>query len=175
MSPAKAACICAANSRPRTTALISSLSSALRQSGLLEPVLERTAELRESEARFKALTDLSADWYWEQDQEGNFTKISGPVFEMLGIEADDTSGVPGASRPTAAGLWNAAERAQLSAKIAARQPFLDFIYSRSSADGTTQYLQVSGEPMFDAASRFIGYRGIGTDITDRMHYLRAKT
>jgi PAS domain-containing protein len=31
-----------------------------------------------------------------------------------------------------------------------------------------QYLQVSGEPMFDSASRFIGYRGIGMDITDRM-------
>jgi PAS domain S-box-containing protein len=31
-----------------------------------------------------------------------------------------------------------------------------------------QYLQVSGEPMFDSASRFIGYRGVGMDITDRM-------
>lgn len=32
-----------------------------------------------------------------------------------------------------------------------------------------QYLQVSGEPMFDSGSRFIGYRGIGIDVTDRMH------
>ena len=34
--------------------------------------------------------------------------------------------------------------------------------------GERQYFQVSGEPMFDSASRFIGYRGIGSDITDRM-------
>ncbi len=33
-----------------------------------------------------------------------------------------------------------------------------------------QYLQVSGEPMFDAASRFTGYRGVGMDITERMQW-----
>jgi hypothetical protein len=45
---------------------------------------------------------------------------------------------------------------------------LDFIYSRNNADGTIQYLQVSGEPMFDTSSRFIGYRGIGMDVSNRM-------
>ncbi len=128
-------------------------------------VQERTADLRESEARFKSFTELSSDWYWEQDTQGRFTRVSGPVFEMLGIAADD----PQAGTDSAvAGRWNAAERATLDANIAARRPFLDFVYSRSNADGTMQYLQVSGEPMFDSGSRFIGYRGIGMDITDRM-------
>jgi PAS domain S-box-containing protein len=132
---------------------------------LEQTVQERTAELRESEARFKSFTELSSDWYWEQDPQGKFTKIYGPVFEMLGIEADDMLGATGAAFD---GQWNVAERAQLDANIAARRPFLDFVYSRSKADGTIQYLQVSGEPMFDSASRFIGYRGIGMDVTDRM-------
>jgi PAS domain S-box-containing protein len=131
---------------------------------LEQTVQERTAELRESEARFKSFTELSSDWYWEQDPQGNFTKVSGPVFEMLGIEADDMLG----ATPTALTGWNASERAQLDANIASRRPFLDFVYSRTRADGTMQYLQVSGEPMFDSASRFIGYRGIGMDVTDRM-------
>lgn len=131
---------------------------------LEQTVQERTAELRESEARFKSFTELSSDWYWEQDAHGQFTNVSGPVFEMLGIDADN---MPGATGTRAAG-WNAAERAQLDANIASRRPFLDFVYSRSNADGTMQYLQVSGEPMFDSASRFIGYRGIGTDVTERM-------
>jgi PAS domain S-box-containing protein len=138
---------------------------------LEQTVQERTAELRESEARFKSFTELSSDWYWEQDRAGNFTKISGPVLEMLGIETNDistASGASGASDRVVAGRWNAAERALLDANIAARRPFLDFIYSRSQADGTMQYLQVSGEPMFDSASRFSGYRGIGMDVTDRM-------
>src|SRR6476660_3114015 len=52
---------------------------------LAKTVAERTAELRESEARFKSLTELSSDWYWEQDERGSFTKTSGPVLEMLGI------------------------------------------------------------------------------------------
>jgi PAS domain S-box-containing protein len=131
---------------------------------LEQTVQERTAELRESEARFKSFTQLSSDWYWEQDPKGNFTSVSGPVFEMLGIEADDLLGTSGKT----GGSWNAAERALLSENIASRRPFLDFVYSRSNADGTTQYLQVSGEPMFDLASRFTGYRGIGMDVTERM-------
>jgi PAS domain S-box-containing protein len=131
---------------------------------LEQTVLERTAELRESEARFKSFTALSTDWYWEQDAHGTFTQISGPVLEMLGIDAD----VMSADSGTKASGWNASERAMLNDNIATRRPFLDFIYSRTNADGTTQYLQVSGEPIFDAASRFTGYRGIGTDVTERM-------
>jgi PAS domain S-box-containing protein len=132
---------------------------------LEQTVLERTAELRESEARFKSFTELSSDWYWEQDAEGKFTMVSGPVFEMLGIKADETTGH---ARTFLEG-WNADECALLDANIAARRPFLDFIYTRRNIDGKTQFLQVSGEPIFDNASRFIGYRGVGTDITDRMH------
>jgi len=128
-------------------------------------VLERTAELRQSEARFKSFTELSSDWYWEQDQHGKFTRVYGPVFEMLGIDANELLG----TIPTEIGNgWNVAERAQLDANIASRTPFLDFVYSRVRADGKKQYLQVSGEPIFDSASRFVGYRGIGQDITARV-------
>ena len=128
---------------------------------LEQTVLERTAELRLSEARFKSFTELSSDWYWEQDAEGNFTSMHGPVHDMLGIATT--------SEASTTGTWNATERAQLDANIASRQPFLDFIYTRTNPDGSTQYLQVSGEPMFDSTSRYIGYRGIGMDITDRMN------
>jgi PAS domain S-box-containing protein len=124
---------------------------------LEQMVEDRTAELRESEARFQRFTELSSDWYWEQDAQGNLTRFSGPVAEMLGIGSEE--------EPQ---RWNAAERALLDAKIAAREPFLDFIYSRANLDGSTQYLQVSGEPMFDNGSRFIGYRGIGLDVTERL-------
>ena len=131
---------------------------------LEQTVLERTAELRESEARFKSFTELSSDWYWEQDSHGNFTKVSGPVFEMLGLEVDELMGT---SKAAAVGAWNVAERELLHANIAERRPFLDFVYSRSNADGSMQYLQVSGEPMFDTSSRFTGYRGIGMELSDR--------
>jgi PAS domain S-box-containing protein len=128
---------------------------------LEEKVAERTAELRESEARFKSLAELSSDWYWEQDENGSFTKTSGPVLEMLGLRVDALTGEK--SDDGAAG-WNAAQHAALHAKIAAREPFLDFAFSRVNADGSHQNFQVSGEPMFNQASRFIGYRGIGVEL-----------
>ena len=124
-------------------------------------VRERTAELRESEARYRSLTELASDWYWEQDQNGDFTKVSGPVLEMLGVRVDSLAGER--SDAPAAG-WNEAERSTLQAMIADRQPFLDFVLSRVNADGSQQRFQVSGEPMFNQACRFIGYRGIGVEL-----------
>ena len=129
---------------------------------LEQTVQERTAELRESEARFRSLTELASDWYWEQDESGNFTKVSGPVLEMLGIRVDAL--VDGARGADESG-WNEEEREFLRATIANRQPFLDFLFSRVNADGSKQQFRVSGEPMFSQSSRFIGYRGIGVELT----------
>jgi PAS domain S-box-containing protein len=124
---------------------------------LEQTVLERTSELRISEERFQRLTELSSDWYWEQDANGNFTQVSGPALEMLGIRAD-----------AADARWNEPERAALEANIAARRPFLDLVYSRRNVDGSQQYFQVSGEPIFDPSGCYTGYRGVGMDITVRM-------
>ena len=132
---------------------------------LEQTVQERTAELRESEARYRSLTELASDWYWEQDESLRFTRVSGPVLEMLGIQGD---ALTGETKEVQAAGWNEAERAILKAKMAARQPFLDFVYSRANPDGSHQYFQVSGEPMFDLSGRFTGYRGIGMDVTARM-------
>ncbi len=123
-------------------------------------VHERTAELRESEARFKSLTELAADWYWEQDESGKFTKVSGPVLEMLGIRVPPLAGAVDDSGDSG---WNHAERATLQAIIASRQPFLDFQFNRVNADGSRQTFIVGGEPMFSQSCRFIGYRGVGVE------------
>src|SRR5205807_7377056 len=131
---------------------------------LEQTVQERTAELRESEARYRSLTELASDWYWEQDERLRFTRVSGPVLEMLGIQGD---GLAGETKAAQGAGWNEAERAILKAKMAARQPFLDFVYSRATPDGSHQYFQVSGEPMLDLSGRFTGYRGIGMDVAAR--------
>lgn len=125
-------------------------------------VRERTAELRESEARYRSLTELACDWYWEQDEHGEFTKVSGPVMDMLGIRAPPLSDD---SPDTLDDGWDVAERQVLQANIDARRPFLDFALHRMNPDGTRLHYRISGQPMFDKGCRFLGYRGIGVEAT----------
>lgn len=135
---------------------------------LEQTVRERTAELRESEARYRSLTELASDWYWEQDETGQFTKVSGPVLDMLGIQVDplvDTDNVNHTVNEAVG--WNKEERAALLAAIALRSPFLDFLLSRTHADGSQQQYLISGEPMFNQSCRYIGYRGIGVECTPK--------
>jgi PAS domain S-box-containing protein len=131
---------------------------------LEEEVRKRTEELRESEARFRSLTELATDWYWEQDAEGKFTRVSGPVLEMLGIRVESFVDT-GASSEAGTGVWDSEEQRLLHATIAARQPFLDFVFTRTNANGSRQQYRVSGEPMFNRACDYLGYRGVGVEIT----------
>jgi diguanylate cyclase (GGDEF)-like protein len=58
-----------------------------------------------------------------------------------------------------------------------RRPFQNLVMSRTLADGARSYIEVSGAPRFDVDGEFIGYRGVGRDITaqkvaeDRIQYL----
>jgi len=130
---------------------------------LEEKILERTAELRESESRYRSLTELASDWYWEQDVNENFTKVSGPVLEMLGIQVPPLLGEADGGGAMLLG-WDAEEQKLFKEMIASRQPFLDFSLSRVNADGSQQTFRVSGEPMFNQSCRYTGYRGIGVEV-----------
>jgi PAS domain-containing protein len=132
---------------------------------LEQAVQDRTAELRISEARFRALTELASDWYWESDEHQRVTEVSGRVRETLGIQLNALISDSGVLQGSG---WNETERAELEANIKARRPFLDFPFSRIKADGTHQYFRASGEPIFDRSCRFVGYRGIGVEVTGRV-------
>jgi len=126
----------------------------------------KTAEelLRASEARFRSLTHLSSDFFWETDTQHRLTSIvHGPSYGSprigRGIIGKPPWGVPSAS-PDQAG-W-AAHMAVLNSHL----PFRDFEFARVMPDGGTRYLSVSGEPRFDAAGAFLGYRGVGRDVTE---------
>jgi diguanylate cyclase (GGDEF)-like protein/PAS domain S-box-containing protein len=119
-------------------------------------------QLRESEARFRALTELSSDWYWEQDAEYRFTRLEGR--NVSGHDSDMAARLMGQTRWSdgleCEGGWRA-HRALLEA----RQPFYNVLMWRKARDGNLRYVRISGEPVFDAAGRFTGYRGVGHEIT----------
>jgi CheY-like chemotaxis protein len=129
-------------------------------------VQERTAALQDSEARYRSLTELAVDWYWEQNDAGMLTTVAGPVMELLGIQgaAPVADGGP-ASHDALDGIdnWDASERQTLHDNIAARRTFLDFLMHRRRPDGSQQQFRISGQPMFDRHCRFIGYRGLGVE------------
>jgi PAS domain S-box-containing protein len=147
---------------------------ALHESALTRTIGDKIAQLEaanrklhESEARFRSLTEMSSDFYWESDAEHRVTsRTAGHHAEALSMfwSADDGMGkrpweVPYVS-PDDAG-WRA-HRAVLDA----HGPFRDFEISRLGTDGTERFMSVSGDPVFDASGLFKGYRGVGKDVTE---------
>ncbi len=133
---------------------------------LEDRVQQRTADLAQSEARFKDIADSASDWFWELDRDLRFTYVSDRYFEITGFRPEDrmgklrTDGVDPADLAADAEQW-AAHQADLDA----HRPFRDFEYSLSTPNGGKNYFRISGNPAFDASGQFLGYRGTGTDTT----------
>jgi PAS domain-containing protein len=127
-------------------------------------VRERTAELRESEARYRSLTELASDWYWEQDETGRLHQGLGPGAGDAGHAGRPAGRRRGRDDDA---VWDAAERQALQDHIAARRPFLDFVFHQRDGLGLVRQFRVSGQPMFDQSCRFLGYRGIGVEMHAR--------
>jgi PAS domain S-box-containing protein len=122
-------------------------------------------KLRQSEMRYRSLTELSSDWYWEQDENLRLTRMSRPNAGQQDIEADTFLGKT--RREAKDVVWDESQLVALEAIVAARQPFRDFEIGRTYRNGPRRYVQMSGEPIVDASGRFSGYRGIGKDISER--------
>ncbi len=151
--------------RESDTWLLQTAVSVGRLIGQLMARRQAEAATRESEARFRSLTELSSDWYWEQDSELRFTLVSGGVLDSLNVRPEtflgnrlremDILGVP----PAALDAHQAV--------LAARKPFQDFEYAQRDQNGELRHVAYSGHATFDALGAFTGYRGVGKDITRR--------
>ena len=118
-----------------------------------------------SEARFRHLTAMSSDWYWEQDAQFRFTYMSGELRAHTGIAIENHIGKARWEMP-ASGI-SPAEWDAHRALLARHEPFRDFVMRRPDADGREHWVSISGEPVFGADGAFAGYRGVGHDITER--------
>ena len=135
-------------------------------------VAERTAELEAaieklgtSETRFRELTELTSDWYWEQDENFRFTWFSDGAMQHIGIDIAEYVGCTRRELPidqVTEAQW-AEHRRQTEAQL----PFRDFQYRWTNRNGGQYNLSISGRPVFDEGGRFSGYHGVGSDITKR--------
>jgi PAS domain-containing protein len=122
---------------------------------------EALSSLRQSEERFRRFTALASDWYWEQDSEFRFTQcVGGGPFSGDSALAKTLWQLPGVV--PAEGNWTT----HIS-QLAARWSYCDFKFSIALEDGGLACYCISGEPMYDDAGRFVGYRGTGLDVTVR--------
>jgi diguanylate cyclase (GGDEF)-like protein/PAS domain S-box-containing protein len=140
--------------------------------GLSLDVTERTAlidRLVASEARFRALTELSSDWFWEMNAELRFTRIERGALAPAHSAHPDPADIVGRQRWDLPGdLIQPDSWDEHRAALAARRPFRDVIVRRYGRDGSFRYIASSGDPVFDANGSFAGYRGVSKDVTDQV-------
>jgi PAS domain S-box-containing protein len=135
-------------------------------------LLERSeAAMRESEARYLDFALTSSDWFWETDEKHRFTYVS----EHIGAFGQDPQTRIGRSRAELA-IDVVSEPAKWQGHLAVRdrhEPFRDFAYEGKIGNDPEQVISVSGNPIFDGAGRFLGYRGTARDITEKVLAERA--
>ena len=119
--------------------------------------------LRESEQRFRDYAETASDWLWETGPDHRVTQLSEHtrnsgilVASVLGRRRWELATNPDAE----AEKWR-----QHRATLDAHLPFRDLVYRTENNVGAPTYVRTSGKPFFDAGGRFLGYRGVSTDIT----------
>lgn len=119
--------------------------------------------LRQSEERFRAVTEMVGEWLWEQNADGYYTWSSTAVSKILGLQPDEILGKNylGLMRPEERESW----KYSLSASLRNAKPFHKVINRYIHADGYEVYTQSSGEPLFDEAGNLVKWRGVDQDVT----------
>lgn len=122
------------------------------------------AALSASEQRFRDVVETASDWVWETDAEHRFTWFSEALSQATGLTAERLIG-----RRRTDLLAQTAEHCDVDAHLAdlaAHRPFRNFVYWTTDAFGR-RCISTSGKPVFDEQGRFLGYRGAGSDVTER--------
>src|SRR3989454_11917457 len=129
-------------------------------------IAERTrAEeaLRQSEQRFRDYAETASDWLWETGPDHSFPWVSE---ELTTLGIDPASRIGTTRWDFATDVEEEPEKwRQHAATLEAHQPFRGFVYRTADADGSVVYVATSGKPVFEADGRFLGYRGVSSDVT----------
>ena len=152
---------------------IAELTSITGQSGFVAAVRDITDRkqqeraLNESERRFKDFADAASDWFWEMDDKFRFSYLSNSFTQISdGVYPEDVVGKTRKELVWAGSEFHKWETHQ--AVLDAHKPFKDFQYFFLTPRGNERRWSISGRPVFDQGGNFIGYRGVGRDVTDEM-------
>ncbi|KPF68036.1 hypothetical protein IP84_11355 [beta proteobacterium AAP99] len=122
------------------------------------------AILGESEQRWRIRAQLSSDYYWETDEHHRLTYVTSG-FEDKFFHPDD---MIGKTRWELSPLsLTPAQWAQHQRDLDEHLPFRGLELCKYDSDGSPAWASIAGEPRFDAHGRFLGYQGVGRDISER--------
>ena len=120
--------------------------------------------LRESEARYQDLTSMSSDWLWQQDAQFRFSEMSYGL-SITRLNPEKTLGKTRWELPIL-GVTEAQWQAHRQV-LERHEPFKDLVYQIETVPGQLRWFSITGNPMFGPDGEFLGYRGVGKDITER--------
>ena len=121
--------------------------------------------LRESEERFRGLTELSSDWYWEQDEKFRFTMVSDNLSRRIGHAPGSIIGKTRWELPTL--NMTEADWAAHRVLLEAHEPFRDLQWHRLDQDGKVQIASISGKPKRAARTTDSGLPPTPTHVCKR--------
>jgi PAS domain S-box-containing protein len=131
--------------------------------GLLTMLKRSLAEADERNERFRGLLAMAADWYWEMDREFRFTHMAE---DRPGASGIDLEARLGKTPWETDGMGLSDEDLDSHrADLESHRPFRGLVAQRLARDGTVRWVSVSGEPRFDVNGNFVGYWGVGRDVT----------
>lgn len=124
--------------------------------------------LKESEARFRQIADMTREWIWEQDIDGRYIYSSAAVESILGFSADEILG------QYYYDLYFPEDRQSFAAQapglIAKKETFLRLINRYRHQSGREIFTESTGTPILDAEGRLLKWRGVDHDITERKRF-----
>ena len=118
---------------------------------------EEKLKLMESEARFRDFAEASADWFWESDDQLKINALTG-----------GPAGLNFYSLTDLAEACHSHTSNQMLKTLQTHKHFSDFVVHFADEKGKLIYLRVSGKPVFGNGGNFVGYRGVGRDVSEMM-------
>jgi diguanylate cyclase (GGDEF)-like protein/PAS domain S-box-containing protein len=129
---------------------------------------EEEAKVRVRDRAQSILSDYEETgqgWFWETDRRGLITYLSMSVAKALGKTRRDLIGRPFTSLFDLVGSSTEGERT-LAFHMSARSSFQDLAV-QAATKTDERWWSINGRPVYDGFQNFCGFRGSGTDLTEK--------
>jgi diguanylate cyclase (GGDEF)-like protein/PAS domain S-box-containing protein len=105
-------------------------------------------------------------WFWETDRRGALAYLSPPICRLLGRKPADLIGRPFTDLFILDESNREGERT-LNFHLSARSSFQELAVRAATTGDEERWWSVSGRPVHDEFNNFMGFRGSGTDLTEK--------